>query len=180
MAIRKSDIYKSILNVIGVAGILAVAAIAPNTLQILAKLPGTRRYFSSHIHSRIQRLRDSGLIEFLEINGNQVIRLTAKGKIELQRYQLLEKIKKPLRWDGSWRLIIFDIREYKRNLRHKIREELKRFGFRQLQQSVWVYPYECQDIITLLKADFHVGKEMLYITAKFIENDKWLKRDFRL
>jgi len=49
-----------------------------------------------------------------------------------------------------------------------------------LQNSVWVYPYDCEDLITLLKADFEIGKEVLYVIADKIENEKVLLKDFGL
>jgi len=176
----RAQIRSTILFAISIAGILAVAAIAPNVIQVLGKLPGSRRYFPSHIKSRVGRLHDQGLITFVEKNGRRFTRLTEKGESELHRQQLIKKSKTHQPWDGLWRIVIFDIREYKRNVRDKIRNELKQFGFKQLQQSVWVYPHECDDIITLLKADNHVGREVLYVEAKMIENDKWLKKEFGL
>lgn len=177
---KRSEIFNIILGVIGIAGLLAVAAVAPNVLQVLGKLPGTRRYFSSHVRSRIQRLHDLDFIEFAEFRGRRVIRLTSKGKRELERYRLSEQIPSPRSWDGKWRVIIFDIHEYRRNTRDKIRRDLMRFGFKHLQHSVWVYPHDCNDIIALLKADHHIGKELLCITADTIENDRWLKQEFSL
>ena len=86
----------------------------------------------------------------------------------------------PPRWDGKWRLVVFDIREYKRAVRDKVRNELSAFGFRRLQQSVWVYPYDCEEMVVLLKADHRIGREVLYITAGKIENDLWLRSEFGL
>jgi hypothetical protein len=43
---------------------------------------------------------------------------------------------------------------------------------------VWVYPYDCEDLITLLKADFKIGKDLLYVITESIENDKWLRQSF--
>ena len=60
------------------------------------------------------------------------------------------------------------------------RKELVRLGFLKLQNSVWVYPYECDDIITMFKAHFKIGKDVLYMTVEKIENDKWLKKEFEL
>ena len=177
---QQTHVREIILYAICIAGILAVGAIAPNVIQVLAKLPSGRRYYPSHIQSRIGRLRNLGFIEFIEKNDKRFVRLTAKGKVELRRQQFIAKAKMPPRWDGVWRMIIFDIREYKRGVRNKIRYELKQFGFKQLQQSVWVYPYDCADIIALLKADHRIGKELLYVEAKTIENDKWLRAEFGL
>ena len=77
-------------------------------------------------------------------------------------------------------MLIFDIREERKILREKVRNTLRCIGFEKLQKSVWVYPYDCEDLITLLKADFKVGKDILYIIADKIENDRWLKKKFGL
>ena len=53
-------------------------------------------------------------------------------------------------------------------------------GFLRLKDSVWVYPYDCEDLVTLMKADFKIGKDILYIIAETIENDSWLKKEFGL
>ena len=45
---------------------------------------------------------------------------------------------------------------------------------------MWVYPYDCEDIIGLLKTDFGVGKDVLYIIADEIENDRHLRHEFDL
>ena len=177
---NRTNIQQTIIVVIGIAGILAIAAIAPNVIQVIEKFSSQpkKRYFKSQIQSRIARLKEKGWIEFLKQNNHAVVRLTPRGKHELARYRLHEKTLEQRQWDGWWRVIIFDIREYKRTTRNRIRRDLVRFGFHPLQQSVWVYPHECHEIITLLKADHHIGKELLYITAKTIENDRWLKRAF--
>lgn len=67
------------------------------------------------------------------------LRLTKKGKIEL----LLEKsrVARPERWDGKWRLYIFDIPEKSRAERNKLRRLLRRSGFYKLQASVFIHPY---------------------------------------
>lgn len=107
--------------------------------------------------------------------------LTPKGKEELLKYQLKKSpIKKPKKWDKKYRVIIFDIKEWKRNTRNQLRKQLIDLGFIRLQNSVWVYPHDCQELIILLKSYFHLGKEVLYMTADSIENDKWLKKEFGL
>jgi len=57
---------------------------------------------------------------------------------------------------------------------------LKAIGFVQLQKSVWVFPYDCEDLIILLKADFKVGKDVLYMIVDKIENDREIKKVFNL
>lgn len=77
-------------------------------------------------------------------------------------------------------MLIFDIPEQKKGLREKIRTTLQRVGFVRLQDSVWIYPYDCEDLITLLKADFKVGKDMLYMIVDTLEYDSPLRSQFGL
>ena len=53
-------------------------------------------------------------------------------------------------------------------------------GFMRLQDSVWIYPYDCEDLLTLLKADFKVGRDMLYMVVDQLEYDVSLKVRFGL
>jgi DNA-binding transcriptional regulator PaaX len=80
----------------------------------------------------------------------------------------------------SRKVIIFDIPDKKRRIRDHIRELFKSAGFYLLQESVWAYPYDCEDIIALLKTDFGVGRNLLYLIVEELENDKHLRKDFGL
>ncbi len=183
----KIKIAKIILSTVAVAGVLAVATVAPNALRAIDLLYDKRkkkydvykkRYY---IKTAVGKLKERGLIKFEARDGKNFIRLTEKGKQELLRYQLQEVvIQKPNRWDKKWRVIIFDIKEYKRRVRDELRRELINLGFVKLQNSVWVYPYECEDVIIMLKSYFNIGKDVLYMTVEKIENDKWLKKEFVL
>ena len=87
---------------------------------------------------------------------------------------------KPAEWDKKYRILIFDIWEKRKRTRDALRDFLARLGFVRLQDSVWVYPYECEEIAALLKSRFRVGNGLLYIVAESIENDRWLRKAFDL
>lgn len=109
------------------------------------------------------------------------MRLTAKGEVKLRKLELRDfKMKRPKRWDERWRVLIFDIKERQRDTRDKVRRTLVAIGFVRLQNSVWVYPYDCEDLVTLLKVDFKIGKDLLYMIVDSIENDRWLRESFGL
>ena len=127
--------------------------------------------------SSASKLSKKGLLRF---NG-KYYELTEAGEkklrlLELQGY----KLAKPKKWDKKWRVIIFDIPEKKKNVREQVRNLFISAGFSRLQDSVWVYPYDCEDIIGLLKTDFGVGKNILYMIVDEIENDKYLREEFKL
>ena len=107
--------------------------------------------------------------------------LTIEGERTLRRWQLSDYcLKKPKKWDNKWRMIIFDIPEKKKKIRARIWSLFRQAGFYRLQDSVWVYPYDCENIIGLLKTDFGVGKDILYVVADEIENDKYLRSHYNL
>ena len=83
-------------------------------------------------------------------------------------------------WDHKWRIAIFDIPETHATLRNKVRFILKRAGFVQLQQSVWIFPHECQELVRLIKEESRLSTYILYGVLERIENEERLKRLFRL
>mgnify|MGYP001578543169 CR=1 FL=1 len=179
---RKTKVKQAILATIGIAGVLTLAAVAPNAVQLLQYLPGVNKSKKNYyINSAVNRLESKGLIEFTTRNGRTFARLTPNGKQKLKLYQLNEiKIKKPKRWDERWRVVIFDIKEMRRKARNQLRMQLTQFNFQRLQQSVWVSPYECEELIFMIKTAFGLGKEVVYMTVEKIENDKWLRELFSL
>ncbi len=175
---KNAHIRKLILHSVAVTGILAVGLIAPNVLGAMAKLGMLpHRQQKSVIKRSKDQLIRRGYISF----EDSKLRLTEKGKVELRKLELESfALEKPKRWDGKWRLLIFDIPEYRKSLREKVRRSLKAIGFIRLQDSVWLYPYECEDLMGLLKADFKIGKDMLYLIVEEMEYDRRFKEAFGL
>ena len=180
------DYRRLILTAIGVAGFVSMAVLAPNALQSLAlfqsesrRTKRDQRYYLSKV---IERLKKQGLVKLAENHqGVLYVQLTPKGKAILQRYELSElQIPKPKRWDGKFRVVIFDIKEWKRGTRDELRSWLLTLGFIRLQNSVWVHPYDCEEILILLKSHFKIGREVLYLLVDKIEGDQWLRREFNL
>lgn len=180
----KIMVGKIILGTIAVAGVLAVATIAPNALQAIDLFYGKNKrkyHMGSYIKKTVINLKERGLINFEKSGQKTFVRLTKKGERELLKYRLREKIiEKPKKWDKKWRVIIFDIKEKRKSVREQLRKELINLGFLRLQDSVWVYPYDCEEMIIMFKSYFLLGKDVLYLTVEKIENDKWLLQQFGL
>ena len=77
-------------------------------------------------------------------------------------------------------MIIFDIPEKKKSARDSLREKLKELGCIKLNDSVWVYPYPCQEEIDFVANYWKVGKYVHFVLAKDITNREILERAFRL
>ncbi|MEK9151184.1 MAG: hypothetical protein AAB547_00965 [Patescibacteria group bacterium] len=174
------------LGSIAAVGMVSLAVAAPNAIQIAKLFQGRRQsYFRryqapSYVRKTLKSLHRRGMVRISERQGEAKVYLTDKGRRELLKYKLLEKRLEKRHWDKKWHIIIFDIEEKRRSARNCIRKDMQSFGFAKLQESVWVYPYECEEAITLLKTQYKMGKELVYIVAGDIENDGWLRKKFKL
>lgn len=175
---RIGHYQKVILQSIAAIGLLGVGLLMPNALGAMAKLgllPKGRK--KEAVARSRDRLIKAGLVEY----QGKFLRLTEEGVKKLRLLELQNfKLSKPRRWDGKWRVLIFDIPERRRGTREKVRRTLISAGFMRLQDSVWVYPYDCEDFIVLLKADFRIGKDLLYLIVELMENDSSVRRYFGL
>lgn len=180
---RRGQIERAVLSTLAIAGVGLVAMAAPNTLQLLKYVDPdwiVKRDPKQRIRETAHRLKKKAFIEFITKNGRVYLRITDKGKSHLQRLVAFGPLPKPRRWDRKWRLVIFDIPEKKHVLRARARSIVAGFGFVRLQDSVWAYPYDCEEAIALLKAQLHIGKDLLYIIADAIEYDFPLRKEFGL
>lgn len=175
---RKNELKKIILETVKIAGLIGIFVVAPNVVGAMAKVGLIRSRRQREI---IERSRDRMVQQGLLRREGKYLRLTTKGETVLRNLSLRDyQLSKPPRWDRKWRVIIFDIPEYRKGLRQKVRSTLMKIGFARLQDSVWVYPYDCEDLVTLLKADFKVGKDILYLIVDTVENDRALRKYFEL
>src|SRR3989344_1706500 len=177
-SIRHTRLNTAIIGTLAVSGVLATGLIVPQVLGAMGKLglihPLQKK---QNIKKSFSKLMSLG---YLTVETGKV-RLTQKGeKFAALRGEGKLAPKKPRRWDHKWRILIFDIPEKRKAVRTQIRTTLRHLGFSRLQDSVWVYPYDCEDLITLLKADMRVGKDVLYLIVDKLEHDIPLREHFSL
>lgn len=181
-SIRKATIKNTVLGLVATAGVLSSVAIAPGVFKILKLLnirPQDLFNKKQAIYNAVSRLKKDNLLEEKMQNGKKYFILTEKGKKYFEILQNTNK-KQKKKWDKKWRIVIFDIEEKYRNIRDKVRKELTQYGFVKLQHSVWIYPYPCEDYISLLKTDNRTGKHLIYMVADEIEQSSDLKKIFNL
>lgn len=177
---RIAAVQKAVLYSLAAAGGLAMAVVAPAALQVLEQFGWiqTKRSFKATVNRSVERLLQAKLVEKDE---RGFIQLTSRGRERLTEIERADyELPKPKRWDGKWRIVSFDIKEKRKRVRELLRQTLEAVGFVLLHKSVWVYPHDCEDFLSLLKADYRSGVEILYIVAEYIENDGWLRRHFDL
>ena len=135
-----------VLTLVAVAGVIAVAAVAPNVFQILGK---SRRFRSKNHRQRRKQvaksfyyLKRSGYIEWDQVGKDLMLKLTEKGrdKVDKLNFQTLQ-INQPKNWDGCWWLVLADVPKDSRRQEDLLRVKLKSMGFCPFHRSVWVYPH---------------------------------------
>lgn len=127
----------------------------------------------------LDRLKKHGLLK----KSSDTFRLTKKGEKEaffahLDAQKLLYKPRKQ-KWDGRWRMIIFDVPEKKRRYRDYLRQMLKTLDFKELQKSTWVTPHPIPDFLKEFLWEEQMKHFTRFITIKEIDYDKDLKKAFK-
>ncbi|PIQ69527.1 MAG: CRISPR-associated endonuclease Cas2 [Candidatus Tagabacteria bacterium CG_4_10_14_0_2_um_filter_40_13] len=130
----------------------------------------------------IRRLYHSKMIDAKENkDGSYTIILTKNGKDKALTFKLDEmKINQPSKWDGQWRIVLFDIPEKQRKIRDAFRYHLKQLGFYEFQKSVFVHPYDCEDEINYLIEFYNARRYIRFIVANSLDNELHLQTHFNL
>lgn len=104
----------------------------------------------------IRYLKNRGYLNVKDLKNRKAVMMTPKGMDKLFNIKIkLEEKKK--RSDKKWQMVLFDIPEEKRKTRDMFRKQLKYLGYRKLQRSIWVCPYDVskptQQLIRYYKLD---------------------------
>lgn len=178
---------KVILATIAFAGIIFVMAAAPNIFQIFGRYRRGKKYSEKQYRNAFYSLKRRGLVKIIKEGDDKIrIELTNDGKKRIKEFSIDSvSISIPKNWDKKWRIVMFDIpSRFRKNIYNKAREalrgKLKELGFFQLQKSVWVFPYPCEDEILFISNIFEVERYVEIITAEKILHDNKLKYFFNL
>lgn len=126
-------------------------------------------------YNAIARMKKEGFIEEQYRKKQKRFLITEKGRLKI--LGLNQKVKD---WDGKWRIVIFDIPEEKHDLRDFFRAKLQDMGYRFLQESVWICPYNIADKVEDLIELCHVGKYIHYLVVEELDNNNVLMKLFNL
>jgi len=126
-------------------------------------------------YNTLRRLKNEGYLQEVEEAGRKKFKVTLKGRVKLFKY-----LRHKRKWDGKWRIVIFDIPERKKKMRDFFREKLEELGYRKLQESVWICPYNIADkteeVIELCAAQPYIH----YLLVEELDNKEILKKLFKL
>lgn len=134
-----------------------------------------RRINQQSFNRSIKKLVGEKLLEKKSLqNGSFRLVLTPEGKHQAKVLKIMEEcinFKKPERWDGKWRIVLFDIPERNRVFRDILRQHLKELDFYKLQHSVFISPYPYEKPILDLIRVYSAESFVRVITASKVDNE---------
>lgn len=120
---------------------------------------------------RLHRLEAEAFLEALPGgNADRIYRLTTKGALAATGG------KDPIanwsrRWDGLWRLVVFDMPQERRAERWSLHKTLRAHGLGCLQGSVWISPHPLESLREQLAGDRHPSS-LILLEGKAIGAEK--------
>lgn len=178
---KKEEVAGIILSTLLVVGVLAVAVTMPNAVQLFKYFGRKTSQEQWRIRRSVSRLEKRGFVGKRSIRGQEYYILTTTGKERAMRYKLKSMaIERQKKWDGLWRIVMFDIPEDKKFARRAIGYAIQKLGCLQYQKSVFITPYPCAKEIDFAGECFGVRKHVRIITAKDVEGVSSIKKHFNI
>jgi len=121
----------------------------------------------SRYRRAVWSLQERRFVRRVRRNGKPVLIITEEGKRRLRSASMHNlRIPSPERWDGKWRIILFDVPEKRKHSRDSLRRYLQNLGFYQLQKSAFVYPYPCADELDVVIQNLNLAPYVTFFTTK--------------
>jgi DNA-binding transcriptional regulator PaaX len=176
---------KFILAALAAGPVIVSAAAFPGLFSELNRTSKKNKYSRDQFKRAYQNLKYKKLIQIVqEDNEKFEVQLTNSGIARVKTFYFKTlKIQKPKKWDKKWRIFIFDIPAKPKayhQAREALRKKIKDLGFYQMQKSVWVYPYECEDEILFVAELFYVQKYIEILTVEKLLHEEKIKKIFNL
>jgi len=178
---------KEVLLLLGKGILLTFSLVAPNLAQLLKLLEEKpnqeewKKFNLGYLKRTLERLNRQKLIEIIPQKNKTVVKITEAGKTKILKYALEElTIEKQTPWDEKWRIVLYDIPNQSSVNRDHLRKILKNLGFLEIQKSVYLTPFPCEDQIDFLRSIFGLDKYIKLIIAEKIEDEKPFKDYFGL
>ena len=187
--LKKGQLYWYILEIIGltlISGGNPLRPIIPLAIKEIIKTLKEVKNLNieeKKIKKSLESLEKNEIINLEEKGGNIFVKLKDKNNLTVIKYStkaLLDFKKKKKKWNKKWFLVFFDVPEIQRNKRNYLRKFLVDIGFYQYQKSIYIFPYECEKEIILIKKIVEGAKYMKYLVTEKIEDEKLIKSFFKL
>ena len=179
--IKRDSTAVKILKGVAIAGMVVVAAsspyFVPNLLRAIDRNKRKKEWRT--LNQSLRYLKSRGYVRFLkETPEGAQVEITRAGQRVVKHIDIASlKLGPSAKWDQKWRVIVFDVPNYKNKNRTAFRERIKELGFWQAQKSVWVYPHECREAVMLLRKFYDIEQHVTYLETTHTEDeDLWLQK----
>lgn len=185
----EATVTQFLLMFLAIGAVACGGAVLPGVLKAIKDFSDDKNWQNQFPKKKIANalayLKHEKLVEIIADDGERTrVLLTNKGQKRVLEYSIdTLEIKKPNKWDGKWRILIFDIPSKPKiyNLaREALRNKIKELGFYQMQKSTWAYPYECEDELLFIAEAFEVQKHIEILTVEKMLHENLLKHKFHL
>ena len=131
-----------------------------------------RSFDRSNFRQKIYYLKKMGFINNYLEGQESFVELTPKGfeNINLSKFKGIS-IQRNQNWDGRFRIIVWDIPSDKKYLGDALRRKLIKIGFRQIQKSIFAFPFECKKEIDQICYFYGVRRYLKYMIADILEGE---------
>jgi DNA-binding transcriptional regulator PaaX len=181
--IRTSQKVNSILKAGLQGGVVMSSMVLPGMAILADPIFKSVNKLEKKVESRrlLTLMRRQALVEVTELpDGKLLIELTEKGKKRALVASLDDlSISSPVRWDGKWRIVIFDVPERYKAGRDAMTARLQSLGFRMLQRSVWVHPFPCLEQISAITHAYAIKPFVSLAIVEEINDHNRLVHQFR-
>jgi len=179
----KKSLTRDILLIAAAGPIILASLFLPNAPQMLKPLIKWHKNWGKikrqRVKEAINRLNRKRLIELTQKGDNLYIEITENGRKLIKNFDydnlVLPRLKK---WDKKWRLVIFDIPEKKNKERRALSVKLKDLGFYPLQESVFIYPYDCRNEIDFICGFLDIDRYVNYCVVDTLDKKEGDLRKF--
>lgn len=183
---RKSAPAREILKLVGAGAFLAGSLVFPNLPKALKpflnnqeEYQAWKRFNIPYLKRALERLEKQRLVEKRKEGNQEIIKITEQGRHKILKFAMEElAIEKPFLWDGSWRLVSYDLPEKLKEERKILQDYLLAWGFYPWQKSVYLHAYPCEKEIEFLREYLGIGKYVRILLVSKIENDKTYREFF--
>ncbi len=143
-------------------------------------IKNVHNFTGEQLNTAVYQLNRQKLIEKKKYESSVLVSLSEKGMLRAINYKFRRLNNKRENWDGKWRMVAFDIPNSNEKGRKALSYRLKMGGFYKLQESIFLYPYDCKKEINAFVKLFKLDKYVRFGLLDFIDNEDKLRFHFKL
>jgi CRISPR-associated endonuclease Cas2 len=139
------------------------------------------RFERNRVWKAIKYLEEQNRINMRRVDDRYFLEVTEEGELKIEEEEVWElTIRKPKKWDGKWRIVMFDVPMSLSKNRVLFKQKLQQLGFIQYQMSVFVYPFDCREEVEHVATWCGILNYVKFIVADDLSDSEILARHFNV